>query len=367
MGFNFRKSIKVAPGVRVNIGKSGASVSLGTKGIRHTIHTSGRSRTTIGLPGTGLSYTQNHSRRSYKTNSYKRNLELNRMLKEKEKLEILEKNRLEVELFNNRIEMIKSIHKEVDDFVDWNKVYNIPSPFNKGEKGTNTIKAEQKRFEYKPTILEKLTKKNIVIENELDSKIIEANKLDMEEYNSWERVNNLARRMINRDISAYLDVIEEFRPVDDLLEFGSEFEFFLGESNYMGIEFYVDPDKLIPKEIKTLTKTGKVSTKKMSKTMFYDIEQDYVCSCTLRVARDMFALLPLDFVVINAISSKLDTSTGNIKKVIVLSIKIDRDVLDSLNLDKIDPSDSMLNFVHNMDFKKTRGLVGVNMIDLSQF
>ncbi|ESK54322.1 MAG: DUF4236 domain-containing protein [Moraxellaceae bacterium] len=58
MGFNFRKSLKIAPGVRINItkkgvsslsvGKSGARVNIGKKGIK----------TTAGLPGTGLSYSK---------------------------------------------------------------------------------------------------------------------------------------------------------------------------------------------------------------------------------------------------------------------------------------------------------------------
>ncbi|MGG6543798.1 UNVERIFIED_CONTAM: DUF4236 domain-containing protein [Acinetobacter baumannii] len=61
MGFNFRKSIKIIPGVKLNItqkgvsslsvGKNGARISVGKKGVR----------TTAGLPGTGLSYTKNAS------------------------------------------------------------------------------------------------------------------------------------------------------------------------------------------------------------------------------------------------------------------------------------------------------------------
>lgn len=39
MGFRFRKSYKIAPGVKVNVGKKSGSISLGTKGARHTIST----------------------------------------------------------------------------------------------------------------------------------------------------------------------------------------------------------------------------------------------------------------------------------------------------------------------------------------
>ena len=56
MGFNFRKSFKIAPGVRLNVGKKGiSSVSVGGKGARINVGKKG-TRTTVGLPGTGLSY-----------------------------------------------------------------------------------------------------------------------------------------------------------------------------------------------------------------------------------------------------------------------------------------------------------------------
>lgn len=57
MGTRFRRSFKVAPGVRVNLNKKSASISFGPKGLKHTVSTTGKSHTTVGIPGTGLSYT----------------------------------------------------------------------------------------------------------------------------------------------------------------------------------------------------------------------------------------------------------------------------------------------------------------------
>ena len=56
MGIRFRKRIKLFPGLWVNLSKSGASVSAGVKGF--TVNSGrGKTRTTVGLPGTGVSYT----------------------------------------------------------------------------------------------------------------------------------------------------------------------------------------------------------------------------------------------------------------------------------------------------------------------
>ncbi|MHA2920768.1 DUF4236 domain-containing protein [Bacillus cereus] len=57
MGFKFRKSIKVAPGVKINVTHKGVGVSAGVKGASISTGPSG-SRITTSLPGTGISYEQ---------------------------------------------------------------------------------------------------------------------------------------------------------------------------------------------------------------------------------------------------------------------------------------------------------------------
>lgn len=60
MGMRFRKSIKLGGGTKLNLSKSGIGVSTGVKGFRVSKNTSGRSRVTASLPGTGLSYTKEY-------------------------------------------------------------------------------------------------------------------------------------------------------------------------------------------------------------------------------------------------------------------------------------------------------------------
>lgn len=57
MGFRFRRSVGILPGIRLNFSKSGASVSLGRRGFWYTIGSKG-TRATVGIPGTGLSWTE---------------------------------------------------------------------------------------------------------------------------------------------------------------------------------------------------------------------------------------------------------------------------------------------------------------------
>lgn len=56
MGFRFQRRVKIAKGVHLNLSKSGIGVSAGIPGARIGIGPRGV-RKTIGIPGTGLSYT----------------------------------------------------------------------------------------------------------------------------------------------------------------------------------------------------------------------------------------------------------------------------------------------------------------------
>jgi Protein of unknown function (DUF4236) len=57
MGFRFSKRIKIAPGVQLNLSKSGVGMSVGVPGLRVSKGVKG-TRLTAGIPGTGISYTK---------------------------------------------------------------------------------------------------------------------------------------------------------------------------------------------------------------------------------------------------------------------------------------------------------------------
>ena len=57
MGFRWRKSIKILPGIKLNLSTGGASVSIGPKGAKLNIGPRG-TRVTTSIPGTGISYSK---------------------------------------------------------------------------------------------------------------------------------------------------------------------------------------------------------------------------------------------------------------------------------------------------------------------
>ncbi len=57
MGFRFRRRVSIIPGLRINLSRSGPSLSIGHRGAWLTFGPRGR-RVTLGLPGTGLYWTE---------------------------------------------------------------------------------------------------------------------------------------------------------------------------------------------------------------------------------------------------------------------------------------------------------------------
>lgn len=68
MAFRYRKSIKIVPGVKLNLSKSGVSTSLGRRGASVNIG-HGRVKSTVGLPGSGISFSKSTSTASKSRNA----------------------------------------------------------------------------------------------------------------------------------------------------------------------------------------------------------------------------------------------------------------------------------------------------------
>jgi tetratricopeptide (TPR) repeat protein len=56
VGFRVRKSVGLGSGVRLSATKTGVGFSVGGRGARYSVHSSGRRTASVGVPGTGVRY-----------------------------------------------------------------------------------------------------------------------------------------------------------------------------------------------------------------------------------------------------------------------------------------------------------------------
>jgi len=64
MGFRFRRSFSLLPGVRVTVTSRGVSASAGRSGARVSVNSHGELTRTLSIPGTGISHVRTTRPRS---------------------------------------------------------------------------------------------------------------------------------------------------------------------------------------------------------------------------------------------------------------------------------------------------------------
>ena len=328
MGLNFRKSISLGKGLKLNLSKSGPSVSFGKSGFRQSVNLKGQARTTVGIPGTGIYYTKTSNVKnivggltgkddSKGKKSTKKDTAAKGSSTKAAKAapaakqvneELIAQSKAQLEEFAAGIEALKSIHKQSDGYIDWEAVAN------------GAVSGQIRELQ------------------------------------------PFAQSVLAGDIDAYFRVIEQVGPFDDLLEYGSGFEVGTDDPKIMEIEFQVKSGDIIPTQYPDMKASGEIVMKDFSKSAYFELVQDYVSSTMLRVARDTFALLPVQTVIIHAVDKILNPATGNDEEVTIASAKIKRDAMATLNFERIDPSDCLESFESNVKFKKTTGYSPVDRV-----
>lgn len=308
----------------------------------------------------------------------RRQRELERRRKEYEKMQEIEKAAYEVQAFENYLDILTSIHKECGDTLNWEKINAAEQPSEPVRSDARERAAEKALDQFKPGMLRRAVKRVESKRAELAEKIDLARSQDDEEYQNaieqhaqdlkdWQEAQELSARILAGDRVAMLNVISEEGPFSEISELGSSIAFAIHDNGCVVSTLAVNSEDVIPKEAKSQLKSGKLSTKPMPKGKFIELYQDYVCGCVLRVARELFALLPVDRVIVNATANLVNTKTGHLEDQPILSVAIPRATLHTLNFHLLDPSDSMTNFIHRMAFKKTAGFSPVKAIAPAEF
>lgn len=292
------------------------------------------------------------AQKQHQRESKKRQRALERQAKEMARLSAQEQARLEVETYENAVEVLLSIHKEQTSPTDWFSIAaSLPPPLPT-RQAHNEFKARQRMA---VASIAKIAGPSIEEAQRQDEQehqeALQAHTADREE---WGKMSNLARRMLNGEPDAYIVAIQELNPFAELAGIGSSIHFTVHTPRLVEIVLSTNGKKAIPAEHKTLTASGKVSVKAMPRARFVEIYQDYVCGCVLRVARELFALLPIDSLLITATVEALDSGTGQTSERPILSVAIHRATLNGLNFDLLDPSDAILGMTHHGDLKASR-------------
>lgn len=416
MGFRFRKSVKIAPGIKLNLSKSGGSLSIGGRGA--TVNISSRGvRSTYSIPGTGLSYvTQTSSNRSQKYNdqnlsnrsAYK---ELLRQQKEQEKQKLLQEAEESYSAFQAKIESLANILREREkQTFNWEEVtarreeyepviYTYPK-FIEPDKNFSevTIKREIKSKNSRLYITYFLSGLGFVIFFQnvwisfllfalaVASYISEQNRLvklynqslpiriqeETEKYNqSKQKAHEEYLKRVGLEEAEHIKIEEENKKTWDEEERGRErlknavkledpeplaelleielsneelpvplvFDIEFIDVNTVNIFMELPDLDVVPEEKMSLTKTCKLSTRKMAQKDRFKLYSDICTGLTLRLIYETFRVIySVNTVEFFGLTEKINPANGTAENITSLYIKISRIDFEKLNLDVLDPT-----------------------------
>jgi len=312
--------------------------------------------------------------RAAERDAKRRQKELERKHKQYAKMQELEQAAYEVDVYDNHIEVIQSTHKECSSVVDWADIASSKQPKEPKKKNHREEKARLKLEQYRPGIFARFLKNEEKKKAKIAQEIEMAIKADDEDYEArlsrwkkefteWKESVDIAEALLKGKPKAKLEAIENLQPFTEISNLGSSLSVVVYENGLLEATVNVHGKEIVPSESKSLLKSGKLSVKNMPKGKFNEIYQDYVCSCVLRIANELFSCIPDSLVIVTAVDELLNSKTGHLEEAPILSAAISRSTMNKLNLETIDPSDSMANFIHNMSFKKTKGFESVERID----
>jgi len=287
-----------------------------------------------------------------------RRRELERLAKEQAKLSALDQAKLEVEAFENQIELLLSIHRECGPEWDWCGVSSSLPPFPPQRGTRNETRAIcfarlQNLFQVTPEFAA-LTNVNRGREED-DLEFSEALAVYREEHTKWQKLKALGDQILRRDHKAFIEALTEVNPFVEISVLGSSLHFLVHDSDSVECLVQVNGAEVIPREAKSLTSSGKLSVKAMPKGKFHELYQDYVCGCVLRVAREVFALLPVQRVLITA-GIHQSGEKNPTAAIPVLSVSIRRRDLAMVSFEKLDASEAVERFIYRGAFKRTKAL-----------
>ena len=281
--------------------------------------------------------------------------ELERRAKEQAKLSLIEQARLEVETYENRVELLLSVHREQSDtWWDWLAFATSLPPPHPTKNSFHEHRVKQ-QMAVSPPDPKKSWEAMIEQARLQDEQMFrDAMQAYSNEKAQWGKFKGISCRILAGEQNAYKDALVEFNPFAEIYGLGSQLRFKVHNAKVLVCFLKVRGVEVIPSEVKSLTTTGKVSVRSMPKARYHELYQDHICACILRVAREVIALLPIETLLITASADAIDSSTGLTVERPVLSAAIPRAVISQLEFERLDPSDAMDNFVHRGDFKASR-------------
>jgi len=212
-----------------------------------------------------------------------------------------EKAANEVMLFHNYMMMIQTFHQSFDGY-NYEVLENIEKPKEPTKMKHHELMMKQKIENYKPTLFEKVFKKDKEIIKQMADELHSEVKKDDRDYfdafdnyssdiKTFEVLKACLAGIKGQQSHAYYYWLGVTNPFKELESFGIKLNF---SDSKEGFEVLVHHNNfnIIPFNEKLL-RDNQVVAKKIPLSKRYELYKEFIMSCSIRIARESFGALPL--------------------------------------------------------------------------
>ena len=287
--------------------------------------------------------------------------ELQRQARERAKLNELEQARLTVEMFENRCEVLTSVHKEPLQEVDWYEVATLLAPLPPRRRDEREFQFRvENRLVFATEDFSGLTpeqRDSLKVAQEMDDRSYEAelvqHRADAEGIAAWSK---LAHRVLDGEPEAYKQALEYLaQPVEqDHADY--RIEYTVNSSELVESVLHVPDLNLIPPEIHSLASNGKLRTREMPRRLRCDLYRDHVGSCVIHWVLQILSVVPTESVLLHVHAPVVDAATGQTSEQNILSVWVPRRQAEAFDIeaDGFSPVSVVSASVHHGEFKRER-------------
>lgn len=209
---------------------------------------------------------------------------------------------LEVATYENCIDLLASVHQDCGEAWDWTAVKSAPVPAPPTYSNHFEAVQRQKEQASQSGFFARILGRSEARARASERAIEQARVSDQARYaaalneysgklDKWKSLQRVAAGVVAGEVSAFKEAFEELNQMAEIKELGQSVQFSFNQ-RFAEASVLLHGQERVPREIKSLLKSAKVSIKPATDGFIHQTYQKHACSCVLRVARELFAVLP---------------------------------------------------------------------------
>lgn len=283
-----------------------------------------------------------------------------------QKIALLEEAADAADEYQQMIDQLVGAHRVAFRQIDWATRAQCPVLPTPDKSSTHEQAAQHALADYRPNWFERtfgLAKAEVARrEAAVASALIHDEALHRaacDEVKTANDEHDLARKLVAFDREAVVRVVNERSGLGDLPFCVEALDLWFGAGGEMTARVDgLDLDDM-PTQSVTLLQSGKASVKTLSTAKVQELHRANICAAALRVAVELLQVVPVPAVEVVMEADLLDPATGHIEPKPVLRVKVSRQAIATLALERTEAPAVVERLGGEMDWNSRRGFVAI--------